>query len=116
MSAEQMLNARQAAERLGISARKVYAAAAAGELACHRFGAAVRFDPDDLDAYKTSCRLPATTRAAGSTSLTVSSPESGSALTAYFRRAGREPKPKRSTSERQRGSTRLQLVGSSPSG
>lgn len=112
---EPMLTASEAARRLGISARKVYAAAAAGELACHRFGSAVRFDPADLDAYKTSCRSPAITRAAGSTSLTVSSPESGSALTAYFRKAGRAPKPKRSTSERQHGSTRLQLVASSQS-
>lgn len=109
---DKMLTAQEAGERLKISARKVYALAAAGELACHRFGAAVRFDPADLDAYKASCRSPATTRAAGSTNLTASLPGSGSALTDYFRKAGRAPKPKRSTSERPHASTKLQLVAS----
>ena len=112
---EKMLTAQEAGERLGISARKVYALASAGEIACHRFGAAVRFDPADLDAYKTACRLPATTRAAGSTNLTASLPGSEHALTAYFRKAGREPKPKRSTSGKQRGSLPLQLVSSARS-
>lgn len=109
-----MLTAHEAAERLKISARKVYALAASGELACHRFGASVRFDTADLDAYKTACRLPATTRAAGSTSLTASSPEQGSGLTDYFRKAGRAPKPRRSTSEKPRASTKLQLVAIGP--
>ena len=59
-----LLDAKEAAARLKVSARKVYAAAASGELACYRFGSAVRFDPADLDAWKAQCRSPATTRAA----------------------------------------------------
>jgi excisionase family DNA binding protein len=50
----ELLTAREAGERLKISARKVYALASSGELACHRFGASVRFDTADLDAYKTA--------------------------------------------------------------
>jgi excisionase family DNA binding protein len=112
---QSLLTARQVAPLLGLSARKVYALAAAGEIACHRFGASVRFDPSDLDNYKAACRSPATTRAAGSTSLTASLPEAASGLTAYFRKAGRAPKPKPSTSEKRRGSTNLQLVATGPS-
>lgn len=114
----ELVRASEAGRLLGISARSVYALATAGKLACHRLGVgdgAVRFDPADIEAYKKSCRSPATTRAAGSTNLIASSPEpGGSALTAYFRKAGREPKPKRSTSEKQRGSTSLQLVATGP--
>lgn len=106
-----MLTASEAAAALRISTRKMYALAASGEVACHRFGSAVRFDPTDIEAYKQSCRLPATTRAAGSTSSTVRFPElDGSALTSYFRKAGREPKQKRSTSGRQREGMPLKLV------
>lgn len=105
-----MLTAAEAAELLKISPRKMYALAAAGEVACHRFGAAVRFAPEDLEAYKAKCRSPATTRAAGSTSLTVSLPDADTALTAYFRKAGREPKRKPTSSEKQLDSTRLRLV------
>lgn len=111
-----MLTASEAAAYLRISTRKMYAMAASGEVACHRFGAAVRFEQADLDAYKQSCRLPATTRAAGSTNLTASLPERDSGLTAYFRKAGREPKRKPTTSEKRQGSTRLQLVAASQSG
>jgi excisionase family DNA binding protein len=105
-----LLTAAEAAASLRISTRKMYELAASGELACHRFGGAVRFDQSDLDAYKLKCRSPATTRAAGSTSLTASLPEAASGLTAYFRKAGREPKRKPTTSAKQRGSTTLQLV------
>jgi excisionase family DNA binding protein len=38
-----ILTAAEAAEALRLSMRKVYALAASGELACHRFGSAVRF-------------------------------------------------------------------------
>ena len=109
-----MLKAAQAGVLLGLSARKVYALAESGALACHRFGSAVRFDPADIEAYKHSCRLPATTRAAGSTNLIASSPERGSGLTAYFQKAGRAPKRKPSTSAKLRDSTRLQLVAIGP--
>ena len=54
----------QAAALLGLSSRKVYDLAASGELACYRFGAAIRFEQSDLDAYKQKCRFPAITRAA----------------------------------------------------
>jgi len=56
-----MLKAADAGKLLGISARKMYALAESGEVACHRFGAAVRFDPADLEEYKNRCRSPATT-------------------------------------------------------
>lgn len=112
-----MLTAAEAGARLGISARTMYAIAKAGKIACHRLGVgngAIRFDPSDIEAYKQSCRSPATTPGAGSSSLTASSPErDASALTAYFRRAGRKPKHKPTTSEKQGDSTRLQLVSSS---
>jgi excisionase family DNA binding protein len=116
--AHTLLKAAQAGRLLGLSARTMYALAAAGKIACHRMGvgdAAVRFDPADLEAYKQSCRSPATTPAAGCSSLTASLPESASALTAFFRKAGREPKPKRTTSENQRASGTLRLVEKSQS-
>lgn len=109
-----MMTAAEAAAHLRISTRKMYDLAASGEVACHRFGGAVRFDPADLEEYKTRCRSPATTRAAGSTNLTASLPGSDSGLTAYFRKVGREPKRKPSTSGKRRGSTNLQLVATGP--
>jgi excisionase family DNA binding protein len=59
-----MLTAADAAALLGLKPRTVYALASSDALASHRFGSAVRFDPADIEAYKQSCRLPATTRAA----------------------------------------------------
>ena len=100
-----LVTAAEAAERLRLSTRKVYELAASGELASHRFGGAVRFALEDLEEYKHRCRSPATTRAAGSSSLTASSPELGNALTAYFRKAGRAIKPSPTTSGRPRGSS-----------
>lgn len=109
-----LLKAREAGKLLGLSARTMYALAAAGKIACHRMGvgdAAIRFDPADLEAYKQSCRSPATTRAAGSTSSTVKYQAEGeSALTSYFRRAGREPKQKPSTTRKQHAATPLKLA------
>lgn len=98
------LTAREAAQRLKISARKVYALAASGELATHRFGAAVRFSIPDLDAYVQKCRSPATTRAA------VVKPEKAKATVdlfnlPYFRRGPRviwEPKPELTVSQKKR--------------
>ena len=111
-----MLKADEAGKLLGLSARKMYALAEAGEIACHRFGSAVRFDPADLEEYKNRCRSPATTPDAGCSSLIASSPEpAGSALTDYFRKAGREPRRKPTTSAKRRDSTNLRLVESSPS-
>lgn len=115
MSETPLLTASEAAATLRISTRKMYELAASGKVASLRFDSTVRFDPADIEAYKQLCRLPATTRAAGSSSLTASSPEPGSALTAYFRKAGRAKTPKTTTSEKRRDSTRLQLVAQSQS-
>ena len=112
-SAAPMLTAGEAGRVLGLSARTMYALAAAGKIASHRMGlgdGAVRFDPADIEAYKHSCRSPATTRAAGSTSLIASSPDGEHALTDYFRKAGRALTPKPSISEKPPASTRLRLV------
>jgi putative molybdopterin biosynthesis protein len=109
-----LMTAAEAAQRLRLSARKVYELAASGEIACHRFGGAVRFDPTDLDAYKTKCRSPAITRAAGSTSLTRSLRESESDLTSYFQKARPGKKPPSTTSAKRRNSGTLQLVAANP--
>lgn len=107
------LTAQEAAKRLKISARKIYSLAAAGELAAYRFGSAVRFAPSDLDAYTSKCRSPATTQAAGTTSLTVSSMGGEHALTAYFQRARQRRKRSTSSSEKRAGSSNLRLVATS---
>ena len=60
-----MLTATEAAQALGVSKRHLYQLAAAKKIACYRFGSAVRFDPQDIEAYKQSCRSPATTLDAG---------------------------------------------------
>lgn len=106
------MNAKQAGAYLhGLSARKVYDLAASGELDCYRYGAAVKFEQADLDAYKAKCRSPSTKQAAGSTNLTASSPAlEGSALTAYFRKAGRKSRPTTTTASNRPASTPLQLV------
>ncbi len=108
-----LLRASEAARLLGLSQRTVYALAGAGELPCYRFGSAVRFDPADLEAYKLQCRSRATTPAAGTSNLTASSPDGASALTRYFRKAGREPRPRHSTSAKAPASSTLRLVASS---
>lgn len=46
-----LLRARDVAERLSISASAVYRLAEIGDLPCVRIGAAVRFDPADVDRY-----------------------------------------------------------------
>ena len=108
------ITAREAAARLGLSARKLYELAASGKLACYRFGGAVRFDRVDLEAYRASCRSPVTTPANGSTSLTASSPARGSALTEYFQKAGRKSRQTSTIVSKPPGSSPLQLVSQSP--
>lgn len=108
-----MLTAGEAARLLGLSARKVYALAGEGQIAAYRFGAAVRFDPADLEAYKAKCRSPATTQAAGISSSTVLSMDGEHALTAYFRKARRGHKRKTSTDAKRPASSTLRLVESS---
>ena len=110
-----IIKATEAAQRLGVSKRHLYQLAAAKKIACYRFGSAVRFDPQDIEAFKQSCRSPATTPDAGSINLIVSSPVSESALIDYFHKAGRAPRRSHSTRERQRGSSTLQLVAQNQS-
>ena len=108
------LSVKQAAAALGISPSKVYELARAGKVAHYRFDTTIKFEPTDLDAYKQSCRQPCqsppTTRANGSINLTASLPGNGSALTAYFQRAGPKSRPKNLTASKPHDSTRLQLV------
>ena len=108
MTAE-FLTAREAAQRLKISARKVYALAASGELATHRFGAAVRFATSDLDAYVQKCRSPAITRATAGPAATARAKQpllADQALAAYFGanrpRPKFEPKPELTASQKKR--------------
>lgn len=49
------LTVSEAAKALKLSTRKVYELAASGELACYRFGSAVRFAPEHLEEYKSKC-------------------------------------------------------------
>ncbi len=108
-----MLTAAQAAEQLGISRRLVYDLAKRGELVSYRFGDALRFAPEDLETYRTSCRsvgTPATS--AGALSSTASLKVSGSELADFFRKAGVKPRPTPSTAKSRAASTRLQLVSS----
>jgi excisionase family DNA binding protein len=119
MNEASLLTAAQAGELLGISARSVYSLAQAGRIACHRLGVgngAIRFAVADVQEYKASCRSPATTQAVGTTSLIASYPaQEGSALTAYFRRAGHALKPSHTNNGKRRGYSRLQLVSSASS-
>ena len=109
-----MLTAATVAQQLGISPRAVYELAKHGLLACHRMGVgggAVRFAPEDVEAYRTSCRsagTPATS--AGAMNSTVCLKDSGTDLAAYFRAAGVKPKLTPTTGKNRRGSTPLQLV------
>ena len=114
MTALTAINAKAAAQVLGLSARKLYDLAKTGQLASYKFGSAVRFDLADLEIYKTLCRLPVTTPANGSISLTASLPGHASALTEYFQRAGRKSKRTSSIASKPAASLRLQLVSQSP--
>ena len=101
-----MLNAATVAQQLGISARAVYELHAAGRLPGYRFGRAVRFDPADVETYRTSCRSTAIRQAvAGSLTLTAASVANGSELDAAFRALGLARKPTRSTGAKRRVST-----------
>lgn len=112
-----MLTASEVATRLGLRPRTVYELAARGLLACYRVGAgggAVRFDPADVEAYRTSCRsagTPATS--AGATSSTVSLKAADTDLADYFRAARVKLKLTPTTGANRRGSTRLRLASSS---
>ncbi len=46
-----LLCADEVGKRLGFSKQQVYALAAAGDLPSIKFGRAVRFEPEDVEAY-----------------------------------------------------------------
>jgi len=52
-----LLNRKEAAAWLGVSTRKLDALAASGELPRVRIGTAVRFEPQDLNAYAQSRKV-----------------------------------------------------------
>ena len=118
MKMSDMLKAPAVAAMLGLSARAVYDLADRGILTCYRLGAgrgAVRFAPEDVEAYRTACRsigTPATS--AGATSSTASLRVSGSELRDCFRLAGVKPKLTPSTAKSPAGSTPLRLASSDP--
>lgn len=58
-----LLTAAQVATRLAVSRRMVYDLAAGGGLPVIRIGGALRFDPNDIEAFVAQCRVPARARA-----------------------------------------------------
>ena len=104
-----MLTAAAVAAQLGISTRAVYELARYGRLACYRLGAgggAVRFDPADVEAYRTACRFAGTRETSGgATNSTVSLRAADIDLAAYFRAAGVKPRLTPTTAKSRRAST-----------
>jgi excisionase family DNA binding protein len=95
--------------RLGLST--VYGLARSGDLASLLIGSAVRFDPQDVEAYKAKCRRISTKPAsAGATSLTDLLTDGDSALASYFRAAGPKRKPKPTRASKTQSCTPLRLV------
>ena len=112
----QPIDAKAAASMLGISARKVYELANSGRIPCYRIDTAVRFDPQDVEAFRKSCRSATTpVTSAGVSSSTVTLRAGDSALADFFLKAGRIPKPTHSTSRKARGSTPLRVVSTARS-
>ena len=106
-----LLTARQVAEQLAVSQRFVYDLAARGELPVVRLGGAVRFEPQDVEAYRTSCRSTGTRQsAAGVSIIKVRSPDGESELASYFRKAGIARQPRLST--RPKSGASMKLVSS----
>ena len=102
-----LLTAKQVAPLLGLSARKVYELARSGALPSYRFDDAVRFDPSDVEAYRTSCRSTGTSpQAAGALTLTAGLAALASVAASSFPQAGHDPKPTRSTARKARPCTR----------
>ena len=99
--ATNMLTAKQVAEQLGISARLVYDLAARGELPVYRIASALRFDPQDVEAYRASCRSVGTRgTSAGGSSSTVTLRGAAPDILACFRRAGVKPRLTSSTAKK----------------
>ncbi|NYT61282.1 helix-turn-helix domain-containing protein [Alcaligenaceae bacterium] len=109
-----LISVKDAAERLGVSARTVYdLAAPAGPIPCHRIGARILFNKEDITEYLQSYRYTETKRAVATfLNSTASLKASGSGLESYFRKRGREPKLTPTTAKSPRASTPLQLVSS----
>jgi excisionase family DNA binding protein len=51
------LSTKEAARRLGITARTLYRFIDEGQLPAYRFGRVIRLKPADIDAYIESCRI-----------------------------------------------------------
>ncbi|MCC0042781.1 MAG: helix-turn-helix domain-containing protein [Rhodobiaceae bacterium] len=86
-----MLTAAQVAHQLGLSARAVYDLAASGLLACYRLGAgggALRFAPEDLEAYKARCRSTKTSAPAAGASTSTGASAGAAFAGACFCRPG----------------------------
>lgn len=101
------MNAAQAAEVLGVSARQVYALAApAGPIPCTRIGKRIIFDMPDLLAFKESCRCvpaPKLPRLSISSSpIRVSNPAGPSPLLKLFEEMGIRPKLTHSAAKNRR--------------
>lgn len=58
-----LLTAAQVATRLAVSRRMVYDLVAGGRLPVVRIGGALRFDPNDIEAFVEACKVPARPRA-----------------------------------------------------
>lgn len=111
-----LITARQAAQRLGLSPRKIYELAATGRLPSFRFDDAIRFDPQDLETYRESCRSTTTrSSSAGATNSAVSLMDSDEELQNYFRRRGLLKKQKPTAKPKTRANTHLQLAHSESS-
>lgn len=103
------MNAKQAALRLGVSARQVYDLAAPnGPIACMRIGRRVVFEEPDIEEYKRKCRYIATVNAVSSfsSSTAVLQVRVASGLESAFQRLGLKPRLTPSTGRSPRGCTR----------
>ena len=108
-----MLTAAEVAHCLRLSVRAVYDLAASGAIPSFRFGRAVRFDPADVEAYRTSCRSAGIAgTSAGASSSTVCLKAADTDLAAFFRAAGVKPRLTPTTAAKRRALPPLQLVSS----
>ncbi len=108
-----MLKAAQVAASLGISRRMVYDLHKDGKLRGYRFGSALRFDPDDVEAYKRLCLSDGTPETSGGgSSSTASLKVAVTGLADFFRGVGVKPKLTPSTARKGRDSTPLRVVSS----
>lgn len=99
-----LLTAAQVATQLAVSRRMVYDLVGSGTLPVVRIGGALRFDPNDIEAFVAACRVPARTKPATRIGVMVPTTrlEDGHAgLVAMFRRAGVTPRTDPSAPVRQ---------------